>query len=411
MMSGFSRTVSAAVLAFALAGNLWVDAYGQSTHITPAQALISESKNALPITSFYNTPANLSKSKPGTLLRKEVFTGYDLPPGVTAVRILYHSASAAGRDVAASAAVLIPAGDPPPGGWPIIAWAHGTSGVARQCAPSAMKNVYYGHEGLFDMVKAGFAVVAVDYHGLGTVGPHEYNDKVANANDVINAVPAARAAVPSLGVKWVVDGHSQGGQAAWGVAEQEAVRRDSGYLGAVAVAAATLHGWMVSHPDSTKGAGFYFAWIAYAVHARFPSFQPSEILTKVGTSHYADVTAKGCWFYGSASYDGVDAPRMIKPSWGQNSWMKKWLAENTVAKAPLGGPIFVIAGEADQSVPIAAVREVVQRACRNRLPLYFRSYPGLDHEPAMVQSTPDQIAWMRDRFAGKPAPSNCASNS
>lgn len=50
---------------------------------------------------------------------------------------------------------------------PVIAWAHGTSGVARRCAPSLMKDVEYGTEGLMPMVAAGFAVVATDSAGLG----------------------------------------------------------------------------------------------------------------------------------------------------------------------------------------------------------------------------------------------------
>jgi hypothetical protein len=37
----------------------------------------------------------------------------------------------------------------------------------------------------------------------------------------------------------------------------------------------------------------------------------------------------------------------------------------------------------------------------------FRSYPGLDHDPTMETSTPDQLEWIRARFAGKPAESNC----
>ncbi len=97
------------------------------------------------------------------------------------MRILYHSLSATGRDVATSGVVLIPAGTPPQEGWPVIAWAHGTSGVSRLCGPSTMKDVYYGDEGLMPMVAAGFAVVATDYHGLGTEGPHEYVNKTAQA--------------------------------------------------------------------------------------------------------------------------------------------------------------------------------------------------------------------------------------
>ena len=163
------------------------------TAVTEARDL--EQADALPLTAFYDAPP-LTGSEPGDLLRQESGTGYDLPEGVSAVRILYHSLDAAGRDVATSGVVLIPAGTAPKKGWPVIAWAHGTSGVARMCAPSAMKDVYYGDEGLFPMVEAGYAVVATDYHGLGTVGPHQYSNRTAQVNDVIHSVPAAREAVP-----------------------------------------------------------------------------------------------------------------------------------------------------------------------------------------------------------------------
>ena len=71
------------------------------------------------------------------------------------------------------------------------------------------------------------------------------------------------------------------------------------------------------------------------------------------------------------------------------------------------GMLLVLAGEADLSIPIAGVREVVTRACGKGTALQFKSYPGLDHDPTMINSTPDQLAWIRDRFAGKAAPSDC----
>jgi hypothetical protein len=37
----------------------------------------------------------------------------------------------------------------------------------------------------------------------------------------------------------------------------------------------------------------------------------------------------------------------------------------------------------------------------------FRAYPGLDHDPTMEKSTPAQLEWIRERFAGKAAHSNC----
>jgi len=121
---------------------------------SPDEALKFERADRLPEGSFYETPDPLPPDIPGALSRSEEASDYDLPTGVRATRILYHSRSATGRDVPASGVVLVPQGERPHGGWPVIAWAHGTSGVARQCAPSLMKDLYYGDEGLFPMVRA-----------------------------------------------------------------------------------------------------------------------------------------------------------------------------------------------------------------------------------------------------------------
>ena len=163
-----------------------------------SEATTMEGADALALTSFYDPPDPLPPQPAGTLIRSEPFSGYDLPTGASAVRILYYSRARDGRPVPASGVVLIPSGNPPVGGWPVIAWAHGTSGVARQCAPSLMRDLEYADEGLKAMLASGFAVVAPDYAGLGTPGAHEYDNKIAQANDVVYAVPAARAAVSRL---------------------------------------------------------------------------------------------------------------------------------------------------------------------------------------------------------------------
>ncbi|MBV8702405.1 MAG: alpha/beta hydrolase, partial [Acetobacteraceae bacterium] len=92
------------------------------------------------------------------------------------LRILYSSTN--GIDgttpVAVSGAVFLPEGRPPAGGWPIIAWAHGTTGVADVCAPSWRARYFYEAAHLAAWLTAGYAVVATDYQGLGTPGPHPY---------------------------------------------------------------------------------------------------------------------------------------------------------------------------------------------------------------------------------------------
>lgn len=372
-----------------------------------ARADRMEQQNALPLTVFYDQPADWSQTTPGDLLKMEEASGYALPDGVKAVRILYHSLDSAGQDVVSSAVVLTPAGSPPLGGWKVIVWAHGTSGVARQCAPSAMKDVYYGEEGLFPMLRAGYAVVAIDYHGLGTHGLHQYLSKIGQAWDVINSIPAARAAVPDLGKRWVVDGHSQGGLAAWGVAELEVGRKDPDYLGAVAVSAPTDLGHIFETPEATRGAGFYVAWLAYGIHARYPQFQPQEILTSEAMKLYDSATAGGCWYHGYATYAGAEAASVMMPHVAHNTWVEMFLNENAVGKNPVYGPMFVIGGEADQTVPIENMRKTFKLLCSQTANVRFRSYPGLDHDPTMTNSTPDQLVWINDRFSNKPADGNC----
>ncbi|HME39355.1 MAG TPA: lipase family protein [Steroidobacteraceae bacterium] len=388
-----------------------ISAHAQEMPKSLADAAALEKADRLPLTNFYTTPANLSATKPGDLLRQESFAGYALPKGASAVRILYHSLDATGGDVATSGVVLIPGGKPGPKGWPVIAWAHGTSGVARLCAPSAMKDVYYGDEGLMPMVAAGFAVVATDYHGLGSDGgPHQYVNKIAQAHDVVYSIPAARAAVRSLGAQWVVDGHSQGGLAAFGVAEAEHDLKDPDYLGAVSVAGVARETDFFSHLSNTPGVGFYLAFMAAGIHARYPEFNPHDLLSDGVLAHYAEVTTQGCFYYGYAMYAALPVGTLLRPGWEKSPWVHRFFEDNAVDKAPIGGPLFVIAGEADQTVPINAVRAAVKQLCAQKQPVTFRSYPGLDHDPTMEKSTPDQLGWIRARFAGKPAGSNCASD-
>ncbi len=407
----FGPRLFAAVVAFGLTALSSVAVVADEPPLPKSidEAVRMERADALPRTAFYETPA-LDRSTTGELLRQEAGVGYALPTGATAIRILYHSLNADGKDVAASGVVLIPAGKAPPGGWPVIAWAHGTSGVARQCAPSLQKDMEYGEEGLMPMVRAGFAVVATDYHGLGTEGPHEYVNKSAQARDVIYSVPAARTAVPALGRRWVVIGHSQGGLAAWGVAEMEGSLHDADYLGAISVAgAADLKSILDGMGKPGSAASYYLGYMAYAMKVRTPSFQPSDMLVGEALRRYTDVTTKGCWNYAYAAFINAPVGPVLKPGWDRTPAARRFFADNELGRSPIGGPLLVIAGEADETVPLAPLRALAKRACSNGIALSFRSYPGLDHDPTMDKSTPDQLAWVRERFAGKPATGNCAN--
>src|ERR1700756_758100 len=59
-------------------------------------------------------------------------------PGTTAAayKLHYVSTDAFGKRAVTSGTVFLPKGTAPPGGWPVVSWAHGTSGLGDSCAPS-----------------------------------------------------------------------------------------------------------------------------------------------------------------------------------------------------------------------------------------------------------------------------------
>jgi len=165
------------------------------------------------------------------------------------------------------------------------------------CAPSLQKDMEYGEEGLMPMVRAGFAVVATDYHGLGTEGPHEYVNKIAQARDVIYSIPPRALPCPRSGAAGR-DRPLAGRLAAWSVAEMQATLRDPNYLGAVSVAGAgDLQAILKGMGDPKSDAAFYMTYMAYAIHVLSPDFKPSDMLQGAALDRYGNATTKGCWNY------------------------------------------------------------------------------------------------------------------
>jgi pimeloyl-ACP methyl ester carboxylesterase len=99
----------------------------------------------------------------------------------------------------------------------VIAYTHGTGGVASDCAPSLVTNQAQQpllFEGGGELLRAGYVVAASDYEGLGTPGPHPYLVGESEAMNELDVVRAARNLTEAhAGDEFVVWGHSQGGHA------------------------------------------------------------------------------------------------------------------------------------------------------------------------------------------------------
>lgn len=349
-------------------------------------------------TDFYDTPSPLPTAKPGTLIRAKAFDDYDLPYGVNAVRILYYSRSAAGRNVAVSGVVLVPERSTPPGGWPVIAWAHGFTGVGRECAPSLKPNLSHGP--LFSMWShLGYAVVATDYAGLGTNFRSAGTDLPSNANDVIDSVAAARAAVPQLSGKWIAMGEAEGGAAALAVAESEHELHDAGFLGSVAISGvADLSSTLDMLANTPQRDDLLFS--IYGVQTVYPEFQPGDVLTSRGLALYRELE-KSCG--GSLPERGEEDPA-LKPNWQSNKFVRDFLARNSLGKIPAHGPLLVLSTSTETA---SMTGSVVSRLCNLGDRVQFYKYAESDAGTIAGDSVRDQMGWIRDRFADKSPPSNC----
>lgn len=171
--------------------------------------------------AFYKPPRKLPRGHGKLIWERDATKLAPIDNAKLNRTILYTSRSPQGKRIAVSGSVSIPKGKPPKGGWPVISYAHGTTGAADSCAPTRVRPnsvvapyVAYVDPQLQDWIDAGYAVVRSDFQGLGTPGPHPYLIGESEGRGVLDIVSAARQLKPSIGRKFLIAGHSQGGQSA-----------------------------------------------------------------------------------------------------------------------------------------------------------------------------------------------------
>lgn len=375
--------------------------------VLPPNAETAKSKELFPLIDFYDTPESFpATDNPGDLIRSMKFDGYKLPEGVEATRILYGTTTSQGDLVTGSGVVLAPRGKAPEGGWPVIAWAHGTSGVSRRCAPSLMAECFSDYKAPCVYTERGYAVVAVDYSGLGTDYPVNYMDRISNGWDVINGVLAARKAVPALGPKWVAVGHSAGAHAMRGVAELQADINDPSYLGVAAVSG--LGDTRTPMCVLSKEAGFLAILITEAVRSRYPGFNQAEILTDKGLE-LLETLKTACSGPGTPipKEPPIKGSEILVENWELNPYIDKYFKQDESRQEKYKGPILVINGEKEPPPVLANDIEAAKRMCEQGVDVQIEIVPDANHFTLLVDSIKEQMEWIADRFAGKDCPCNC----
>ena len=336
------------------------------------------------------------------------------PGAGDAFRILYRSTGLNGAPIAVSGAIFIPPGAPPQGGRNVIAWAHPTSGVVEACAPSLMPDVSGMIWGLADMLAQGYVVVATDYPGLGVPGQvHPYLIGVSEGRAVLDSVRAARA-LPHAGAsnRFAVWGHSQGGHAALYTGELAASYAPELKLVGVAAAAPATYLAELFDADKTTSTGKELtAMTIYSWSKLYNT--PASSLVEPGAMGPFQEMAHDCIESVSEfaaierAAKPLDRIQFLKADPTETEPWRGIMQRNTPGQAAAGAPVFLAQGTADTTVRPDITRRFAVALCKQGTRVRFVLLNGVSHTFAAKASAGQALAWMRDRFRGAPAPSDC----
>jgi pimeloyl-ACP methyl ester carboxylesterase len=361
--------------------------------------------------------ADFSGSGPGTLDDARTLPGVEprlADAASLSARITYTSTSGINDShPKVSAAVFVPKGTPPQGGWPIVAFGHPPTGINHDCGPSGSATLMGVSTTVADLLNAGYVVTVSDYQGLGLDETyHPFLDSTTVGFNLIDSVFAARRLVPTTSVDWIAFGVSQGGQAAW-AADELAENAGQGLhlVGAVSVSpAADIEGLADAAMNGGLTSAQKLALQAYlaSLQREYPDFALDDYRRGMVREQWDVLAAcqgpQATERTKLADRLGADDLRPASPAAAQT--LRGYLQKTNLPQGPAAAPMLVVYGASDPLIPPAWTERAVHRAC------LMGDAIDLDVQPDTASKDIDMsaaFAWIRDRFNGAPARDDCPS--
>ncbi|CAN5690420.1 lipase family protein [soil metagenome] len=349
----------------------------------------------------------LPEGEPGDLIALAPRTGPDVPAGAQGWDLLYRSEGVDGQAVAVSGRVYAPGGPSPAEGRPVLSWAHGTVGVADDCAPSRTGDQV---PGLAELLGAGYVVAATDYEGLGTPGTHPYLVGDSEGRSVLDAArAAARIDGAGAGDRVVAAGHSQGGHAvlfAGMLADDYAPELD--LLGVVASAPAAE---LTTLLRSAVPISLAFGLVASAIYAYDQTYDDlvlEDVLTPAAIERIGVVEEVCLQGVTDAFSDQLTSAWLVDNPLDVEPWAAR-VAENEPGSAEISAPVLVVQGTVDFVVFASSTDTAVERLCDGGNTVDYRRYPGAGHGEVLAEAGSEILAWIAARVAGDDAVSACVA--
>jgi acetyl esterase/lipase len=343
---------------------------------------------------------------PGKLLEAVATDG--APAGAKAWRIRYETTDVDGDPTQSTGVLVAPDGPSPVQGRDIVAWAHGTVGIDSACTPIRSLDQI---PGLADMLARGWVVVASDYPGLGTRGPHAYLAGDAAAAAVLDSVRAATA-LPAAGASrsFAVWGHSQGGHAALFSAQRaRSYAPDLQLQGVVAVSPPTELAANMQHADTTVR-GLLTAFTARSWSRVYGA--DLSTIANATTRGVIERATSGCE---GDPFSAAALVRLLRlrarlgslDLGGRAPWDGLMARNSITALAAGSAPLLLVQSDADGLVATPVTWRFFEQSCKRGAAVNYLRLPDTGHATTAIASADRAIAWIAERFSGQAAGSDC----
>jgi pimeloyl-ACP methyl ester carboxylesterase len=319
--------------------------------------------------------------------------------------VLYSSETPQGKTVAVSGSVAVPRVKRPKGGWPVITWAHGTTGVADVCAPSRdfegtpnPTGEAYINADLNAWLAAGYAVLRTDYQGLGTPGKHPFLVGKAEGRGVLDIVQAARELDPRIGKRYLIAGHSQGGHAAlFAAGEARKYLPKLRLRGTVALAPASHlleQASLLPLLTSPSSLTALAALILDGASTQSKQIDVSRLLSDRALAlHPLVQTQCLARLAQSDEYGGISPSELQRPGADPSALNAVLAAMNPLVRSR--APIQIEQGEADTTVFKTFTDQLKDELIAAGNQVIYKTYPGIGHGGVATEGEPDALAFFR----------------
>jgi acetyl esterase/lipase len=360
--------------------------------------------------AFYDAPDPLPAGEHGDLVRWQVIDS----SFTHRYRIMYLSETATGAPTVVTGLVEAPEDIAPFGGWNLLLYGHGSTGLADICSPSVVIDddaANSAHAQEFESIghatNEGWVVAATDYEGLGGPGSHPMLVGISEGRSMLDAGRAARQ-IPGLYVgdaATAITGFSQGGHAALWAAqlaadwtpEQSIVGT---VVGAPASEPAALASWAASQPQLSA--------LTVGIVAGLATTYPEALAGLGAVLSPAGIDLIGQW--DSHCFDEqleLQGPPVATDPAGVEPFASL-LAANTAGTVATAAPLLIFHGDADERIPLAHSDALLARLCAAGQQVERRVLPGGMHIGAAAAVQRDGVPWLSGLAAGTTTPiSSC----